>query len=190
MRKAILATLSLILGALLLASPANAGTQPAADDFYEVTPSSGRVYLKFGHSGKCLDNPNYSTANDVWLDQWNCVAQSNEQWRFTGYKFGPGGWKYWQIENVYSEKCVNVDHGLQTHGAHVIQYNCGNYNNEHFALLRRPSMPAGYVYVVAMHSGQVLTVAGNSLASGAKIIQYPRCACGNQYVKLAAGPLE
>ena len=130
-----------------------------------------------------MDNPNYSIAN-VWLDQYRCVPQTNEEWYFDFVEFD--GLDYWyEIRNRASGKCMNVEQASQSNGAHVIQYSCaGSYWNAQWALARTSSLPAGYYWLFPRHSDKCLNVAGGSTLNNAKLIQYN---CGfytNEYVGL------
>jgi hypothetical protein len=143
----------------------------------------GPYRLRFYHSLKCADNPNYSTAN-VWLDQWTCVSQTNEQWYFDFVEYDRGYYWY-EIRNRASGKCMNVEQASQLNSAHVIQYSCaGSYHNAQWALARTSTLPSGYYWLFPRHSDKCLNVAGGSTAVGAKLIQYT---CGfytNEYVAL------
>jgi len=144
--------------------------------------AAGPYHIKFYHSDRCVDNPGPSTSN-VWLDQWNCVPQSNELWYFDFVAFD--GLDYWyEVRNAYSQKCMNVEQASQSNGAHVIQYSCaGSYWNNQWALAE-VSAGSGWFWMYPRHSTGCLNVAGGSPDNGAKLIQYN---CGfytNEYVTL------
>ncbi|HEY0448523.1 RICIN domain-containing protein [Actinophytocola sp.] len=179
-----LVVLFLCTGAVLAGSPAGAsagGSEVTALRAAQV--AAGPYFLQFNHSGRCLDNPGPTTAN-VQLDQWNCLAQTNEYW-YLDYVFtDAGGFDFFRVRNAYSGKCVNVAGGSSANSAAIIQYPCGSYNNEYFVFWSDGSVPSGYFWVQAYHSGKVLNIQGGSTANGAKAIQYTRCYCANEYVAL------
>jgi Ricin-type beta-trefoil lectin domain-like len=145
--------------------------------------AAGPYYVQFYHSGKCAEVPGASHSSGVRLDQWTCVPQSNVRWYFDYVGFTDG--LYWyRIRSANSGRCMNVNGGGTADGAAIIQYACGAYANEYFALWRTTSMPSGNYFVEAFHSGKVLNVAGASTANGGDLIQYSACYCTNEYVRL------
>jgi hypothetical protein len=71
------------------------GAITSIDDATNTELSPGPWFMRFQHSGKCIDNPNYSTAN-VALDQWTCVSQSNELWYFDYVFTDSGGFNFYR----------------------------------------------------------------------------------------------
>lgn len=164
-------------------SDGDTGAIAGVDGAVSIQVSPGPWYMKFRHSGKCINNPNYSTAN-VALDQWTCVPQSNELWWFDYVFTDIDGWDYYRIRNAYSGKCLNVSGGSSNDGVAIIQYPCGNYVNEYFVYWTDGTLPAGYGWVQSYSTGKVLNIRGGSTANGADLIQYRRCYCSNEYIDL------
>jgi hypothetical protein len=201
MRGSRLFAVSTLLGLLMFvfAIPAGAQASPTATESGTDTiatasgvvsltapdaAAAGPYRMQFRHSGRCVDNPGFSLSNGTWLDQWNCVYQTNELW-YLDYVFtDSNGFPFYRVRNVYSGKCVNIAGGSYDNGAHVIQYTCGSYDNEYFVFWRDSNVPAGYWWVQAYHSGKVLNISGASTANGAKLIQYTRGYYNNEYVRL------
>src|SRR3954468_10322077 len=94
----------------------------------DVIETFGPYRLRNYHSGKCLEVPGNSTAN-VGLDQWTCVSgrKKNEDWYLDFIDD-----HYFRIRNRNSGKCMNVEGNSWYAGARIIQYPCGNYQNEYF----------------------------------------------------------
>lgn len=179
-----LCTAALLLAAGSPASAAAGDRAPAergpASNAVRTALAAGPYHIQFYHSLRCVDNPGPSTGN-VWLDQYTCVAQSNELWYFDFVAFD--GEDYWyEVRNAYSGKCMNVEQASQANGAHVIQYSCaGSYWNNQWAIA---PVGSGWYWMYPRHSTGCLNVAGGSLNNNAKLIQYT---CGyytNEYVTL------
>lgn len=153
----------------------------------------GPYHLKFGHSGKCLDVPNYSTA-DVALIQQTCqdeVNQLNQIWHLDHVFTAPNGFDFFRIRNAHSGKCANVSGASLADGAGIIQYTCGDYTNEYFVFWWDTNMLAHHVWVQSYDSwvqsdtsGKVFSISGASRDNGAGLVQYTRCYCKNEYVHL------
>jgi len=144
--------------------------------------TSGPYYMQFYHSNQCAEVPGPSRTEGLGLDQWKCVAQSNEWW-YLDYALTWYGVDYFRIRSAYSGQCMNVSGGSVNNGARVIQYRCGSYANEYFRLYADPDMPYSYFWVEAFHSDKVLNIAGGSTALGADLIQYTRGFYGHEYIR-------
>lgn len=152
----------------------------------DVAAAAGPFHLVFYHSQKCADLPRYSPVNGTQLDQWTCVRQTNEQW-YLDYVGTARGSDWFRIRNRASNKCMNISNYSRYNYGRVVQWTCGRYTNEYFALYRYAGMPSGYWLVENFHSGKCLTVKGARRDNGAPLIQY---SCGfhpNQYVGLIRG---
>jgi len=146
--------------------------------------AAGPYYMRFNHSSKCAQVPNASRVSGVSLTQYTCLAQSNVWWYFD-YQFYFDSVYWYRIRNANSNLCMNVAGGSQANGARIIQYGCGNFANEYFALWQATSMPSSHYFVEAYHSFKVLNIASGSLANGGQLIQYTACYCANEYVRLS-----
>lgn len=144
--------------------------------------SIGPFHIQFAHSGKCVDVPAFSTAN-IALKQYRCLNQSNQLFYFD-YLHSVGDRAYYRIRNANSQKCLNVESASQLNGASIIQYPCGAYPNSYFNMWRNASVTAGWYWLEAKHSAKEVAVGGASPADGAPLIQWARCYCSQEYVRL------
>lgn len=113
-----------------------------------------------GYAGRCLDNWHSSQANGTKADLYYCNGTNAQQWAYdasTGH-----------LINKTSGKCLN-DAGYGGQGAHVIQWTCGNYSNEHWTLTSARQMKLPY-------GNLCLNDPGYSRTAGVQQIVW---ACGN-----------
>ena len=147
---AALAIVAVTAGLMVAASPAQAATAYAR--------------LTNAHSGKCIDDPNFATGNNVTMDQWTCVSQSNENWRFER-----GSTNDLLIRNQSSGKCLTVLGGSTASGAAIVQYTCTTVNKN--GQWETTDTIAGGYTIMNAHSGLCIAVSGASSANGARLIQ-------------------
>lgn len=148
-------------GSAAAGSPAPLMLQPATNGYY---------WIKVLGSGKCLEDPGYST-DHVQINQWDCAYQSNEYWKLNTVCFNGCG--YYQIINAFSNQCLNVQGGSLSSGAAIIQYDCGGYENEAFyfgradsgwgQLVTEPSISSSYPDQCLAIDGQYITYQGAAL---------------------------
>ncbi|WP_203862917.1 RICIN domain-containing protein [Plantactinospora mayteni] len=135
----------------------------------------GRKYRIYPvHSGKCLEVPGGSTANNVVIDQRDCVGTAAwEQFSFEQAGASP----YFHIRTA-AVKCVDLKDWSLLDNTPVLQYDCPapgvTKPNQQF----QPELVSGggYAPVVqlrVLHSDKCLRVSGGSLANGAQIVQAP-----------------
>jgi hypothetical protein len=170
--------------AVILGTSGAAGAVPRSGTAGGVAPAQvtaaaetyGPYRIEFVHSGKCLNNPGGSAANN-WLIQWTCTTEPNARW-YLDYIFSSSpGVDWYEIRNAGSGKCLNVAGASLASGAHVVQYSCaGDYPNNQWTIDRGGS---GITQLLtARHSMMCLNVSGASKENGAKIVQYE---CGRGY---------
>jgi cytochrome c len=147
---AALAIVAVTTGLMFAASPAQAATAYA--------------HLTNVHSGKCVDDPNFATGNNVGMDQWTCVSQTNENWRFER-----GSSNDLLIRNQSSGKCLTVLGGSTASGALIVQYTCTTANKN--GQWGTTDTLAGGYDIMNAHSGLCITVEGASSGNGARLIQ-------------------
>jgi hypothetical protein len=147
---AALAIVAVTTGLMFAASPAQAVTAYA--------------HLTNVHSGKCIDDPHYAVNNNVVMDQWTCVAQSNENWRFER-----GTTNDLLIRNQSSGKCLTVLSGSHSSGAFIVQYTCTTVNKN--GQWSTTNTLAGGYSIMNSNSGLCMAVEGASSANGARLIQ-------------------
>lgn len=101
----------------------------------------------------------------------------------TGTPPPPTG-EYKRIKVRSSGHCLNVAKNSKEAGGTIIQWNCGDYDNEAFEVI---DAGGGYVKFKAKSSGLCLNVYGNSSENGADIIQWDcgsRTANTNEHFKM------
>ncbi|MEU6949042.1 RICIN domain-containing protein [Streptomyces sp. NPDC046316] len=113
--------------------------------------------------GKALDNPAHSTTPGTQLITYAVNGGANQNWRFTRQPDGS-----YQLVNVESGLCADVDGGSTAAGARVIQWTCTGGANQRWSVTRRPD---GTYTVASVTSGLLLTTA--STANGAPATQQP-----------------
>ena len=145
--------------------------------------SIGPFHIQFAHSGKCVDVPAFSTA-DIALKQYSCRPQSNQLFYFDYLYTNAIGHAYYRVRNANSNKCLNVQSASLLNGASIIQYKCAAYPNSYFTVWRDANVTAGWYWLEVEHSDKTVAVGGASQADGAPLIQWPRCYCSQEYVRL------
>ncbi|WP_107080153.1 RICIN domain-containing protein [Streptomyces sp. NBRC 109706] len=135
-----------------------------------VTGSGGGPYhtLVAGHSGRCVDVADNSSAEDASVVQYACNGGLNQRWRLADAGEGRV-----RIMAQHSGKCLDVADGSSADGQRVIQYSCGTGDNQ---LWRVEDRPDGLKRLVAQHSGKCLSVSDGSAENGAELVQQT---CGN-----------
>jgi hypothetical protein len=125
--------------------------------------------LAAGHSGRCVDVSDNSSADAAKVLQYTCTTGAlNQQWRTTD-----AGGGYVKVIAQHSGKCLDVSGNSTTDGATVVQYKCGSGTNQQWSF---QSQTDGSYRLVARHSGKCLDVANASTANGALLIQWT---CGS-----------
>ncbi|MEV4558105.1 RICIN domain-containing protein [Kitasatospora sp. NPDC049285] len=120
--------------------------------------------LSAGHSGKCVDLADWSTADGAKVDQWGCNWGLNQQ-----YWFKDTGGGAVQLVNRYSGKCASVDGASTEDGAKVVQNTCDAAS---LGQLWKPQSTGTAFTLVASVSGKCLDVADKSTGDGAALIQW------------------
>jgi len=164
-------------------SAGSAAVSSAATAVVTVAPapapaSSTTTYHQFvgKTSGKCVDDPNASTANGTLIQQWGCWSGSNQQWKLVAMSGG-----YYEIVNRASGKCLDVQGQSLANGALVQQWGCWGGANQLWKLV---SVETGYYQIVNKNSGKCLDVKGQSLANGAQLQQWACWSGGNQRFRM------
>ncbi|MFC0529383.1 RICIN domain-containing protein [Phytohabitans kaempferiae] len=126
------------------------------------------------HSDKCFDVPGGSTADNVILDQWDCVVTAT----WETFRFERVGGSPYHLVRTAADKCLDVRLYSLLDNAQTLQYPCNDGGaakpNQQFRL--ELVAGGGYEPVVRLrvvHSGKCLSVSGASLANGAQIVQAP-----------------
>lgn len=124
------------------------------------------------HSGKALDVPGWSMANNVEIQQYDAHGGDNQRWALRA-----DGGGYVHIQAMHSGLCLDVA-GMSTSGqAKVQQYARHGGHNQQWMLVPDDH---GAFEIIARHSGKCLEVIGWSTADGGHVAQYDRHGGDNQ----------
>lgn len=116
---------------------------------------------------KCVEIPGWSKKNSTQADIWDCVNQGNAQW-YLVFAGSTTGFDMYQVKNVHSKKCLNVQGGDPQDSTRIIQYKCsGQFNN-----LWRFYPHDGYWEIKSMDTNSLINIAGGVAKNGAKLIQW------------------
>jgi glycosyl hydrolase family 59/ricin-type beta-trefoil lectin protein/glycosyl hydrolase family 59 (putative galactocerebrosidase) len=113
-------------------------------------PPSGQ--LAGVQSGRCLDVPNQSTANNTQLEIWDCNGGANQQ--FTQLANG--------TLQVYGNKCLDVTNQGTAPGTNVAIFDCTGGANQQWRVNTDGT-------IVGVQSGLCLDVIGQGTANGTLI---------------------
>ncbi|OOB92048.1 hypothetical protein B0T42_02145 [Rathayibacter sp. VKM Ac-2630] len=130
------------------------------------------------HSGLCLDNANWSSADGNLQAQYGCGTAAVQRFAFIRV---PGVVNTYTIVNRHSGKCLDIGGASTTNGAAVQQWTCTGGTNQQFTL--RAATYSGATakdfQLIARHSSKCAVVTGGSTAAGAGISQ-TTCTSANQ----------
>lgn len=123
------------------------------------------------HSGLCLDNVDWSSANGNPQAQYGCSTAAVQKYTFLRV---PGLADTYTVVNRHSGKCLDVAGVSNADGAAVQQWTCTGGANQQFTLRQVTSAGATAqdVQLVARHSGKCVDVIGGSTAAGARTHQW------------------
>ena len=113
-------------------------------------PVSGALIS--AQSGRCLDVPNVSTANNTQVEIWDCNGGSNQQWT----QIDGGGLR------VYGNKCLDVSNSATAPGSPVAIFDCNGGANQQWRVNADGT-------IVGVQSGLCLDVTGQNTANGTLI---------------------
>ncbi|MEV8588461.1 RICIN domain-containing protein [Streptomyces sp. NPDC051180] len=144
------------------------GTRTAAEQVLTLTPTgTAPTNLDGIHTlvtgGKALDDPDHSTTAGTQLITWTPSGGANQKWRFTRQTDGS-----YEIANVESGLCADVEGASTTAGAKIVQWTCTGSAHQRWNVTRRPD---GTYKVASLRSSLLLTTA--STANGALTTQQP-----------------
>jgi Ricin-type beta-trefoil lectin domain len=95
-------------------------TEPTND----LPPAPPGAMLRGAGSGRCVDVPGFSTANDTALDLWDCNGGGNQSWNYTADR---------QL-TVYASKCMTIGGDGSSAGSPVIITDCTGAANQAWQL--------------------------------------------------------
>jgi Ricin-type beta-trefoil lectin domain-like len=166
---ALLAVLASLMTMVLGVAAAQAKPLSAAEPAQAARPPHPPYRLRFRHSAKCLDNWGATFIQSRPQQQYTCVFGARYQFWHLDHVFEIGNLDYYRIRNDQSDMCLNIANGSVANGAVVVQFACGEYNNEYFTFIGRPD---GHYLVQNYGSGRCLNVEGGSAFDHDRIIQY------------------
>jgi hypothetical protein len=138
---------------------------------------SPQLMLRFAHSNKVMG----VDGSNVEQETQNSWLSVDQRWWLIDLENG-----YYAVQNVDTDKCLDVDHSSTANGANVLQHNCiPQYGVSYNQQWRIEHNGAGYL-LRARHSNKCLDVERSSTTSGANIIQYTCYYTGNQRVSFSA----
>ncbi len=155
----IVAALAAVPAAVLAVSvfPSDAASAPAAGGVYTLVP---------GASGKCVEVPSDSTANNTLLTQAACVAgATRQQWRVEASTTG------YQLVNVNSGKCIDLPSSSTTSGVQLQQYSCGTPQANRQWTFTASSAASGKYRITSVASGLCVSDKDGSTAGNNPIVQ-------------------
>lgn len=91
---------------------------------------------------RCIDLPNFATADGTRPDIWDCVAQENVRWVATDQDKATGGF----IQGYYGVKCLRVNTAIPSNGGFGVDYRGCSATDANEKFLRRAD---GTVYNAA-----------------------------------------
>ncbi|MCZ4126011.1 RICIN domain-containing protein [Streptomyces sp. H39-S7] len=125
--------------------------------------SADTVALRGRASGRCLDVPNESTANDTQIAIWDCNTGANQLWTVNSSK---------ELV-VYGSKCLDAAGARTMPGSAVIIYDCHGGTNQQWNLNSDGT-------IINAASGLCLDVTGAATGNGAPIGLWTCNGGGNQ----------
>ncbi|MFK0215498.1 RICIN domain-containing protein [Streptomyces sp. NPDC090298] len=142
------------------------GTRTADEQVLTLTPTGAAPSTLNGihtlvANGKALDDPDHSTTSGTQLITWTPTGGANQNWRFTQRADGS-----YEIANVESGLCADVEGSSTAAGARVVQWTCTGAANQRWNVVRQAN---GSYKVTSALSGRLLTTA--STANGALVTQ-------------------
>ncbi|MFO0553513.1 MAG: RICIN domain-containing protein [Polyangiaceae bacterium] len=104
-------------------------------------------------NSKCVDVPGGTTADNVQVDQWDCLGADQENLRPTVNADG-----YYLLKFAHSNSCLEISSWFQNDGAPALQWTCHGGTNQQWKIVRRAN---GYE-VRARHSDKCLQAGGSN----------------------------
>ena len=151
----LLAALAAAAATLVVGSPAQATT------YYWRTMNNY-------NNGKCVD---VRGEDSYHVQQWECVGNDNQRWRFEYYLTNSVGQEYYRIINKRTNKCLSVPGASLNSGVQLVVLPC-TIDVSQFWTFRSPA--STYTAVVNFYSYICMEVWGGSSGNGA-VVQQNSC---------------
>jgi Ricin-type beta-trefoil lectin domain-like len=188
-----------LAGGLLAAGAAPAGAGATPGHVYRVAPASPAAIrvapaTTSATSTQVINyNSNYSPVflclgifhgnRNASAVQWGCNGNPDQQWHWGNQNSTFAGW--YQLVNDYGQ-CLGVGGGSLSQGAQVVGWDC--YGSSHLDQYWKPynlacsGFGGPYLPIQNLNSFDMLSVAGDSMAQGANVVQWSfQRVCNNQF---------
>lgn len=122
------------------------------------------------HSGLCLDNTGWSSANGTVQSQYGCSNALVQRYTFIRV---PGVANTYTVTNRHSGKCLEIAGSSTVNGAAVQQSTCTGGANQQFTLraVTYSGATSKDFQLIGRQSGKCVAVTGASTAAGALVSQ-------------------
>ncbi|NUT21380.1 MAG: PHB depolymerase family esterase [Hamadaea sp.] len=125
-------------------------------------PTRSNVMLVGAASGRCLDDPNGTTANGTQMQLWDCWGGSPQRWTYTASR-----------QLTVLGKCLDASGRGTVNGTPVIIWDCSGQANQQWNLNANGT-------ITGVQSGLCLDAAGAATTNGTKIQLYACWGGANQ----------
>ena len=130
------------------------------------------------NSGRCLDDPRFSSTQWIQLEQWSCNDGANQQFRVQTNADGS-----FTFIDAASKLCADIRLASNESGAPLQQYACNGTRAQTFKLEPARGVSGAYA-IVNTGSGLCLDVPASSTAAGALLRQWTCNGTGAQAFRL------
>ncbi|WP_230686660.1 arabinofuranosidase catalytic domain-containing protein [Catellatospora vulcania] len=124
-----------------------------------------------GQSGRCLEVPNFSTANGAQTQLWDCTGTPSQTWTYTAAG---------QLM-VYGNKCLDASGRGTANGTAAIIWDCNGQSNQQWNVNTNGT-------ITGVQSGLCLDAVGAATANGTKVNLWACHGGSNQQWTQAGGP--
>ncbi|MFG2169195.1 arabinofuranosidase catalytic domain-containing protein [Micromonospora chersina] len=145
--------LSPVLGALIVTVVAGGISLAATHGVASAATVGTPTPLVGGQSGRCVDVPNATTANNTQVQLWDCNGQANQSWTYTSGK---------QLQ-VYGSKCLDASGQGTANGTQVIIWDCNGQTNQQWNVNANGT-------ITGVQSGLCMDASGAATANGTKVV--------------------
>lgn len=143
-----------------------------------AAPAQAQQYGTIGnyHSGKCLDDPGWSTSN-VQFDIWSCNYGGNQEFTVYATKtipWGGGSITLYMYKVSSSGKCLDLWGGSSAWGTPIKQYGCNTSDDAQWWYLWPTDIPGWFLFASqATGFNNCMTVTNDSQSNGALVESWP-----------------
>ncbi|MFI6332842.1 arabinofuranosidase catalytic domain-containing protein [Micromonospora chersina] len=145
--------LSPVFGALIVTVVAGGISLAATHGVASAATVGTPTPIVGDQSGRCLDVPNATTANNTQVQLWDCNGQANQLWTYTSGK---------QLQ-VYGSKCLDASGQGTANGTQVIIWDCNGQTNQQWNVNANGT-------ITGVQSGLCMDASGAATANGTKVV--------------------